>query len=238
MTDPDTAAIETRGSSESAPRSVLACRDLRKSFGPTVALRGVDLDVRPGEVLAVTGESGSGKSTLLLCLGGILPADGGSVTFGGRELGAMSDAERTALRRREFGFVFQLGYLVPDLPAVLNVALPLMLNGADRRRAEREALELLERVGVAEVAGRRPAEMSVGQAQRVAVARALITSPSLVFADEPTGALDSRNAAKVLDLLVAGVRDRGTTLVLVTHSAAIAEVADRRVVLRDGAIIG
>ncbi len=239
MTGPGPARAGTHDvPGQSPPPGVLACRGLRKSFGSTVALRGVDLDVRPGEVLAVTGESGSGKSTLLLCLGGILLPDGGSVTFCGQELGALSDPERTALRRTEFGFVFQLGHLVPDLPAVLNVALPLMLNGIDRRRAEREALDLLEHVGVAELAGRRPGEMSVGQAQRVAVARALITSPSVVFADEPTGALDSGNAAKVLDLLVAGARERGATLILVTHSSAVAAVADRKVVMRDGMIVG
>lgn len=239
MTGPGPARAGTHDvPGQSPPPGVLACRGLRKSFGSTVALRGVDLDVRPGEVLAVTGESGSGKSTLLLCLGGILLPDGGSVTFCGRELAALSDPERTALRRTEFGFVFQLGHLVPDLPAVLNVAFPLMLNRVDRRRAEREALGLLERVGVAELAGRRPGEMSVGQAQRVAVARALITSPSVVFADEPTGALDSGNAAKVLDLLVAGARERGATLILVTHSSAVAAVADRKVVMRDGMIVG
>lgn len=239
MSDPRTTPIRTEdGPRRSPAQSIIACRGLRKRFGPTVALRGVDLEVGPGEVLAVTGESGSGKSTLLLCLAGILLPDGGSVTFGGRELAALSDGERTALRRSEFGFVFQLGHLVPDLPAVLNVALPLMLGGTDRHRAERAALDLMERVGVAELAGRRPGEMSVGQAQRVAVARALITAPSVVFADEPTGALDSGNAAKVLDLLVTGARERGAALVLVTHSADVAAVADRQVIMRDGAIVG
>lgn len=217
---------------------LLACRGLRKRFGSTVALRGVEIDLREGEILALTGESGSGKSTLLLCLAGVLLPDGGDVRFRGRSLIRLSDRERTALRRTEFGFVFQLGHLVSDLPALLNVALPLMLNGVARRRAEEQARVWLRRFGVGEIVDRKPGEMSVGQAQRVAVARAMVTGPSVVFADEPTGSLDSRNAAVVIEMLVGTAREHGTAVVLATHSATVAGVADRELVMKDGILAG
>ncbi len=214
--------------------SVLEARDVRKSFGETDALLGASLSIAAGEVVAVMGSSGSGKSTLLHCLAGILPPDGGSITFDGREIASMSDAERSALRRGAFGFVFQFGQLVPELSCVENVALPLRLGGARGKEAAREAAGWLERLEVAGVADQLPGRVSGGQGQRVAVARALVTRPRVVFADEPTGALDSLNGERVMELLVGAARDSDAAVVLVTHEARVAAYAVREVVVRDG----
>ncbi len=230
------ALVSSRG--QGSDDTLLGCRGLSKRFGSTIAVAGVDMDLGEGEILALTGESGSGKSTLLLCLAGILLPDAGEVRFRGRPLNAVSDGERTALRRTEFGFVFQLGHLVPDLSALMNVALPLMLNGASRPRAEAAARAWLGRFGVGSLGDRRPGEMSVGQAQRVAVARALVTRPSVVFADEPTGSLDSRNAEVVIEMLTRAAREQGSAVLLATHSATVAGVADRQLVMRDGMVAG
>ncbi|MEU4775937.1 ABC transporter ATP-binding protein [Micromonospora sp. NPDC023644] len=216
----------------SAP--LLEAEDLHRSFGPTRALAGASLRVHPGEVLAVMGSSGSGKSTLLHCLAGIVRPDSGRVRYAGRDLTSLGDAERSALRRQEFGFVFQFGQLVPELTCLENVALPLRLARVGRREAERRAAEWLDRLEVAEVAGKRPGEVSGGQGQRVAVARALVTRPRVVFADEPTGALDSLNGERVMRLLTAAARESGAAVVLVTHEARVAAYSDREVVVRDG----
>jgi putative ABC transport system ATP-binding protein len=214
--------------------ALLSGRGLRMSFGLTQALRGADLTVAEGEVLAVTGPSGSGKSTLLHCLSGILRPDGGEVTFDGRRVDRMSDGERTRLRRTEFGFVFQSGQLVPELPVVENVALPLLLAGRSRQRAIGEARAWLPRLGLAEVGDRFPGEIAGGQSQRVAVARALVAAPRVVFADEPTGALDSVAGDQVMELLVSAARERGAGVVLVTQEPRVAAYADRRATVRDG----
>ncbi|QGV78797.1 ABC transporter ATP-binding protein [Streptomyces ficellus] len=216
--------------------ALLRAERIGKAYGPTPALVDVDLTVRAGEVVAVMGPSGSGKSTLLHCLAGIVRPDTGTVRYDGRDLTALSDARRSALRRSEFGFVFQFGRLVPELSCAENVALPLRLNGRRRKPAEREALAWLERLEAADVGGKRPGEVSGGQAQRVAVARALVTAPRVVFADEPTGALDSLNGERVMQLLGDAARDTGAAVVLVTHEARVAAYADREVVVRDGRI--
>lgn len=213
---------------------LLVAEDLHRSFGPTRALAGASLRVDRGEVVAVMGSSGSGKSTLLHCLAGIVRPDSGRVLFAGRDLGALSDTERSALRREAFGFVFQFGQLVPELTCLENVALPLRLGRLGRREAERRAAEWLDRLEVAEVAGKRPGEVSGGQGQRVAVARALVTRPQVVFADEPTGALDSLNGERVMRLLTGAARETGAAVVLVTHEARVAAYSDREVVVRDG----
>jgi putative ABC transport system ATP-binding protein len=214
--------------------SLLTAQDLRKAYGPTTALDGAEFSIHPGEVVAVMGPSGSGKSTLLHCLAGIVPPDSGSIMYNGREVTAMSDAERSALRRSEFGFVFQFGQLVPELTCVENVALPLRLNGSSRKEAERTALAWMERLEVDELRKKRPGEVSGGQGQRVAVARALVTNPRVVFADEPTGALDSFNGERVMDLLTDAARSANAAVVLVTHEARVAAYSDREIVVRDG----
>lgn len=215
---------------------LLQLHNVHKSFARTEALRGVSLEAAPGEVVAVIGPSGSGKSTLLHCAAGVLAPEAGTVTFAGQRLDQLDEAARTRLRRREIGLVLQFGQLVPELTALQNAALPLLLDGTDRRTARTAALAWLERLGVAEVADQVPAELSGGEAQRVAVARALVTGPRLVCADEPTGALDTVAGEAVLAQLLAAVRDAGTALVMVTHDNRVAARADREVVLRDGAV--
>jgi putative ABC transport system ATP-binding protein len=208
--------------------------DLRKSFGTTPALDGAGLAVDAGEVVAVMGPSGSGKSTLLHCLAGIVRPDSGRVAFDGRDVTAMGDADRSNLRLHEFGFVFQFGQLVPELPCVENVALPLRLDGVKRREAERRALEWMARLEVDDLAHKRPAEVSGGEGQRVAVARALAAEPRVLFADEPTGSLDSLNGERVMLLLTAAAKEAGVAVVLVTHEPRVAAYSDREVVVRDG----
>jgi putative ABC transport system ATP-binding protein len=214
--------------------ALLTAEKIVKSFGPTKALDGAGMSVRAGEIVAVMGPSGSGKSTLLHCLAGIIQPDGGTVTYAGRDLGAMPDVPRSALRRSDFGFVFQFGQLVPELTCVENVALPLRLGGRKRRDAERTAREWLARLEVDDVAAKRPGEVSGGQGQRVAVARALVTGPKVIFADEPTGALDSLNGEQVMRLLTDTARESRAAVILVTHEPRVAAYSDREVIVRDG----
>ncbi len=213
---------------------LLTATDLCKSFGATTALAGAGLGVRAGELVSIMGPSGSGKSTLLHCLAGILLPDSGSVRYGDREVSTMSDRDRSALRRSDFGFVFQFGQLVPELTCQENVALPLRLAGMRRRAAEQRANEWLERLEVTDTAPHRPGEVSGGQGQRVAVARALAGEPRVIFADEPTGALDSLNGERVMRLLTTAARETRAAVVLVTHEARVAAYTDREIVVRDG----
>jgi putative ABC transport system ATP-binding protein len=214
--------------------TLLTAEGLSKTYGATPALIDAEFSISAGEVVAVMGPSGSGKSTLLHVVAGIVPPDTGTVVYDGRELSSMSDVARSALRRSEFGFVFQFGQLVPELSCRENVALPLRLDGVSRRAAEARADALLEALEVAGVAAQRPGTVSGGEGQRVAVARALVTDPRVLFADEPTGALDSLNGERVMELLTAAARDRGTAVVLVTHEARVAAYSDREIVVRDG----
>ncbi|OZM82597.1 ABC transporter ATP-binding protein [Pseudonocardia sp. MH-G8] len=207
---------------------------LTHRFGATTVLRGADLAVHRGEVVAVTGPSGSGKSTLLHCLAGILAPDEGEVWLGGDRIDGWPDARRTALRGSRLGFVFQFGQLLPELPAVENVALPLMLGGMRRSAAVVQAAAWFPALGLAGLEQRRPGQLSGGQEQRVAIARALVTEPEVVFADEPTGALDSETGCRLMELLVALAARTGAGLVVVTHDADVASRCHRRVVLRDG----
>jgi putative ABC transport system ATP-binding protein len=216
--------------------TILRARGVVKSYGPTPALRGVTIDVEEGEIVAVTGPSGCGKSTLLHCLAGILRPDAGEVSYGEHRLDTWSERMRARLRRTEFGVLFQFGQMVPELTAAENVALPLLLAGTGRREARTAAVRWLDRLGVADVADTRPGEMSGGQQQRCATARALVTEPRVLFADEPTGALDSRTSEQLLGELVRVVRDQRTTVVLITHDATVAGYADREVALRDGEV--
>ncbi|MER6666545.1 ABC transporter ATP-binding protein [Amycolatopsis japonica] len=207
---------------------------LHKAFGPDQALAGAGLTLEPGEIVAVMGPSGSGKSTLLHCLSGIIRPDEGQVFFRGRDLASMSDAERSALRRTEFGFVFQFGQLVPELTCLENVALPLRLSGMRRRPAERIARGWLDRLAVGDIDDSTPGQVSGGQSQRVAMARALVTEPSVVFADEPTGALDTLSGELVMRLLSEAAKQSDAAVVLVTHEPRVAAYSDREVIVRDG----
>lgn len=215
---------------------LLAGRDLAKAHGRSQALRGASLELRTGEILAVTGTSGSGKSTLLHCLAGIVRPDEGSVVYAGERLDQLPEKRLSVLRRTDFGVVFQFGQLIPELTAVDNVALPLMLAGTARAAAHDRAGEWLERFGVRGQEGLRPGEMSGGQAQRVALARALVTEPKIVFADEPTGALDSLATEQVMTALTHTAREAGTSVLLITHDAQVAAYADREVRLADGTV--
>ncbi|MFC0507462.1 ABC transporter ATP-binding protein [Micromonospora costi] len=211
-------------------------RDVVLNFGETPALRGASVAVAPGEIVAIMGPSGSGKSTLLHCLAGILVPDAGEIHFDGHRIDTLSEGQRSALRRDQFGFVFQFGQLVPELTAEENVALPLLLGGVKRAAALREARPWFARLGLDGLEQRRSGELSGGQAQRVALARGLVARPGALFADEPTGALDSLTGEQVMELLVSSARDQGTTVVLVTHDARVAAYADRQVIVRDGRV--
>jgi len=215
---------------------LIEARDVVKSFGQTPALRGASVATSQGEILAIMGPSGSGKSTLLHCLAGIFQPDQGEVWFDGQRLDTLDEAERTRLRRTVFGFVFQFGQLVPELTTADNVALPLLLNRVRRRTAYKTADVWLDRLGIGDKAANRTGELSGGEAQRVAVARALALGPKVIFADEPTGSLDSLTGEKVMDLLTGLSREAGTTVVLVTHDARVAAYADRVVMVRDGLV--
>ncbi|SFR91690.1 putative ABC transport system ATP-binding protein [Agromyces sp. CF514] len=221
---------------------VIEAAGLSKTFGTAHALAGVSLQVHTGESLAIMGASGSGKTTLLHCLAGIISPDSGTVGFrsgiGLVPVTELGERERSRLRREAFGFVFQQGLLIPELTAVENVALALMLNGMPRATAEQHARGWLAALGLAGMEDRRIGQLSGGQAQRVAIARAQVTGASVVFADEPTGALDSQTSAEVMTALLDSTTGQGRTLVVVTHDAEVAARCSRVVEMRDGRIVG
>ncbi|ADG76009.1 ABC transporter related protein [Cellulomonas flavigena DSM 20109] len=232
-----TAPASPAGTVRSGAVPRLAARGLVHRFGDTTALAGVDVDLTDGGSLAVMGPSGSGKSTLLHVLAGILVPTAGTVHLRGTPVQGLSERERSLLRRRSYGFVFQHGQLLSELSARENVALPAMLLGTPRAEAEAAADRWLAQLGLAGAEGRRPGELSGGQAQRVAVARALATHPDVVFADEPTGALDQATGHDVMKLLVETTREVGASLVVVTHDADVAAWCDRRIDMRDGLVV-
>lgn len=217
---------------------LLAAQDVSRSFGSQVALRDVSLTLSESDILAVTGPSGSGKSTLLHVLSGILIPDSGSVYLRGERVNSLPSEDRSRLRRSVFGVVLQFGNLIPELTSAENVAVPLWLSrNVSRKNAHKAALELLADLNIDRLADRRPGTLSGGEAQRVAVARALVTRPQVVFADEPTGSLDSAAGAAVMDLLVAAVAERGLAVVLVTHDSDVAAYATRHLSLKDGRLV-
>ena len=225
----------------SETQGLLEAIDVRKVYRTAQvsveALRNLNLRVDPGELVAVMGPSGSGKTTLLNCLSGLDDIDGGTVTVQGRDLFAMSDAKRTEHRARSMGFIFQAFNLIPVFSAVENVELPLLLTGTPLAEARERAAAMLERVGLGHRMTHRPNEMSGGEQQRVTIARALVGRPAIVWADEPTGNLDSKMAVQVMDLLCELNAREGQTILLVTHDPAIGERAGRVIRMRDGWLV-
>lgn len=221
--------------------TVILASGLTHRYGPgNPVLSDVDLTVEEGESVAITGRSGSGKSTLLLCLAGLVLPDSGQIMTAGTDVMEAEDEELSALRRESLGFIFQFGELIGELSLLENVAFPLELQGERRSRARARALEVMEALGIEELYGRYPGEVSGGQLQRAAVARAVVHRPAVVFADEPTGALDETSAAQVLELILGVTRDYGAALVLVTHDQSVASTANRQVHMKDGqlALVG
>jgi putative ABC transport system ATP-binding protein len=216
--------------------TVLAGCGLTKTYGSTTALAGVDVEVGEGDSLAIMGPSGSGKSTLLHILAGIVRPDGGQVLLRGERIDTLGENRLSALRRKRFGFVFQSGQLLPELPAEENAALPLMLEGVPRGRAVERARRWFAPLGLEGLEKRRPGQLSGGQAQRVAIARALTVEPDVVFADEPTGALDQATSTEVVRLLTSVTHEQGAALVMVTHDADVAAHCGRILHVRDGRI--
>lgn len=215
---------------------MLELRDITKSFPQQRVLEGISLSVSNGESVAIMGPSGSGKSTLLHCMSGVLVPDQGEVLFDGHDVAAMGDAERSRLRLEHFGFIFQDGQLLPELTATENVALPQIMRGVPRSQAHDEAIDMLTRLGLGAYVDRYPGQLSGGQGQRVAIARALAGPPSVVFADEPTAALDQATGHEVMQQIVAVCQKFGVALVVVTHDPKIADWCSRRVEIRDGLI--
>ena len=220
-----------------SPKNARLCiRDITKSYNSAPVLTGISLNIEPGETVAVMGPSGSGKSTLLHCMSGVLLPNDGDVIYGDTKVNSLSDADRSALRLHDFGFVFQDGQLLPELTARENVALPMILQGKKRSKSLALADDVLGRLGLKDLTRRRPGQMSGGQAQRVAIARAMAGEPGVIFADEPTGALDQSTGHEVMQQLTALVEQTGTTLVMVTHDVKVADWCRRRVEIRDGLI--
>lgn len=228
-----------QGKGINASDIIIRTDDIKKSYGETHAMRGISLDIKRGEVLAIMGPSGSGKSTLLHTIAGITRPDSGKVYFNGSRIDNLNDRQRTMLRRSKFGFVFQFSQLVPELTAIDNVAVPLLLNGVDKRTAYKRAEQWLNKVGINDAKLHNLAnQLSGGQIQRVAIARAMIINPEVLFADEPTGSLDSLNSELVMKMFIRTAKDNGTTVVMVTHEPTIAAYADREIIVRDGKVEG
>ena len=211
--------------------------NIHKRFGELEVLRGVSLEVKEGEIVSIVGASGAGKTTLLQIMGTLLSADSGEVEIAGTKVFELNEKRTAEFRNRHIGFVFQFHNLLPEFSALENVMMPALIGGVSRKEAEAKAVELLEAVGLAERASHKPAQMSGGEQQRVAIARALINHPSVIFADEPTGNLDTHNRDEIQRLLF-DVREKfGQTIIMVTHDERLAEMADRKIVMSDGAIL-
>ena len=211
--------------------------NIHKRFGDLEVLRGVSLEVKEGEIVSIVGASGAGKTTLLQIMGTLLPADAGEVEIAGTKLFGLNEKRTAEFRNRHIGFVFQFYNLLPEFSALENVMMPALIGGAKRKEAKLRAMELLEAVGLTERVDHKPAQLSGGEQQRVAIARALINRPSVIFADEPTGNLDTHNRDEIQRLLFEVREKFGQTIVMVTHDERLAEMADRKIVMSDGAIL-
>lgn len=216
---------------------MIQLENITKSFGSLQVLRGIDLQIEKGEVVSIVGPSGAGKTTLLQIMGTLDAPDTGMVRIDGTEVGRMKEKELSAFRNRRIGFVFQFHQLLPEFTALENVMIPALIAGLGRREAQSSALEMLNLLGLADRASHRPSELSGGEKQRVAVARALINHPAVVLADEPSGSLDTHNKAELHQLFF-DLRDRlGQTFVIVTHDESLARITDRTIHLKDGAVV-
>lgn len=215
---------------------IIDAKNIVKSFGSKQILQRLNITVNHGEFLAISGLSGAGKTTLLRSLAAITSLDSGEIIYEGERIDNLSDSKRSRLRRKQFGFVFQSNQLLPELSALDNVALPLLINRLKKKAAYFEAKKWLDKVGLSSVSNKLPSELSGGQVQRISVARALITRPNILFLDEPTGSLDSMNTARVMELITEAKERYATTIVMVTHEQKISAYADRSVFLRDGRV--
>jgi len=216
---------------------VLQAHNIRKSFGPLEILKGVDLAVRKGEIVAIVGASGAGKSTLLHIVGTLDRPDSGTVCINGTDCTQLGEKRLSLFRNRHIGFVFQFHHLLPEFTALENVCIPAFIGGKNVKEAEKAGMELLERLGVAHRARHKPAQLSGGEQQRVSVARALVNHPSLILADEPSGNLDSENAASLHQLFFDLRASLGQTFIIVTHNEELANISDRTIHMRDGSVL-
>ena len=216
---------------------IISAKAITKSFGTLQVLRGLDLEVAPGEVVAVMGASGAGKTTLLQILGTLLRPDGGTLTIDGTDVLALSQKEIAAFRGRRIGFVFQAHHLLPEFSAEENVMIPALIAGVSGKEARSRARDLLARVGLSERLTHKPGELSGGEQQRVAIARALVNAPAVLFADEPTGNLDSVTKAQIHSLFFDLRKDLSQTLLIVTHDSDLAHLCDRTILMRDGLFV-
>jgi len=218
--------------------SIITCAGIKKSYGPLQVLKGIDLEIQSGEIISVVGASGAGKTTLLTILGTLDRADEGKLIINNTEISSLSSKQLSAFRNKNIGFVFQFHHLLPEFTALENVCIPAFIGNTSRKEAEARATELLERLGLADRITHKPSELSGGEQQRVAVARALINKPAVVFADEPSGNLDSATSKQLHELFFELRKELGQTFVIVTHNETLADMADRKLVMNDGVMTG
>lgn len=216
--------------------SIISCTSLKKSYGALQVLKGIDLSIEKGEIISIVGASGAGKTTLLTILGTLDTADEGILKINDQNLTEMNSRQLSAFRNKNIGFVFQFHHLLPEFNAIENVCIPAYIGGASKKETEARAEELLTMLGLAERKLHKPSELSGGEQQRVAVARAMINNPAVIFADEPSGNLDSTTSKQLHELFFQLRKDLGLTFVIVTHNEVLADMADRKLVMRDGLI--